>query len=88
MTVMDAEQELVAGEIRAMLARRRMSAATAAVKLGWSQTYLSRRMRGEVSFSVADLLALAKLLKVKVIDFFPADSAFRKEPFSRMLGAA
>lgn len=61
----------VADEVRVALARRRMSASEAARALGWSQTYMSRRLRGDVSFDVADLFELAKLLRVKVQDFFP-----------------
>jgi transcriptional regulator with XRE-family HTH domain len=67
----------IADEVRVWLARRKMSAAQAALTLGWSQTYLSRRMRGDVAFDVNDLLQLAKLLRVKIQDFFPDHSESR-----------
>lgn len=65
--------EKVAAEVWACLGRRRLSANKAAAALGWKQTYLSRRLTGVVSFSVADLYALAHLLRVKITQFFPED---------------
>ena len=65
----------VAGEIRARLARRRISNRWVAAQLGWSETYLSRRLTGTVPFNVDDLAALAELLSVPIKVFFeiPAD---------------
>lgn len=60
----------VAAEVRASLARQRISARRAAMTIGWSQVYLSRRLNGEVSFSLDDLDALSELLEVPVTAFF------------------
>lgn len=60
----------VAAEVRAWLARRSRSARSAAQELGWSEVYISRRLRGKVPFDVADLEALAELLDVRVTAFF------------------
>jgi transcriptional regulator with XRE-family HTH domain len=62
--------EAVAAEIRAELARRRLSARRAAARLGWTQAYLSRRLNGDVPFDVKDIEALAGLLGVSPQRFF------------------
>lgn len=72
-------QEQVASEIRAYLARRRISASRAAEALGWSQAYISRRISGVTAFDVADLEALAELLDVPVTAFFDSHDQ-RKRP--------
>jgi transcriptional regulator with XRE-family HTH domain len=65
----------VAEEVRAWLGRRNLSARQAAIRLGWSQTYLSRRITGDVPFDVGDLGRLASLLEIDPAAFFsePAD---------------
>ena len=68
-------QESVAAEIRAQLARRRLSGRQAALMLGWTSPYLSRRLTGEVAFDVADLEALAELLSVPVASFLQGPPA-------------
>lgn len=65
--------EAVAAEVRAQLARNRLSGRRAAAMLGWKQTYLSRRLTGAVPFDVDDLAALADLLEVPIEQFFPGD---------------
>lgn len=64
-------REQVAEEVRALLARRRLSARATARALGWSPMYLSRRMTGTAPFDVDDLAALSALLDVPVTAFFP-----------------
>lgn len=80
----------VAGEVRAWLARRQISANQAAQSLGWSQTYLSRRLTGSQRLSVEDLIALGELLEVPPTAFFDTpDEALmksRKSPIERHLG--
>lgn len=63
-------RDQVAEEVRALLARRRLSARAAARQLGWTANYLSRRMTGEIAFDVEDLDALGRLLNVQVTAFF------------------
>lgn len=61
-------REQVAEEVRALLARRRMSGVQLAVHLGTSQGYVSRRLTAVTPFDVDDLERLAELLDVSVID--------------------
>jgi transcriptional regulator with XRE-family HTH domain len=60
--------ELVADEVRALIARRRISAAKLAQELGWSQPYMARRMTGAQPFDLNDLQEMAGALGVKVSD--------------------
>lgn len=77
---MDTNTE-VAGELRALLARRRISNRWVATQLGWSETYLSRRLTGAVPFNVDDLGELARLLDVAVADFFEPMPTMRRANF-------
>lgn len=56
----------VAGEVRALLARRQISGKQLATHLGLSQFAVSRRLRGETPFSVDELAATAEWLGVPV----------------------
>ena len=60
----------VAAEVRAQLARRRISGRQAAFALGWKQPYIARRLSGDIPFDVNDLDALARLLDIPVTAFF------------------
>jgi transcriptional regulator with XRE-family HTH domain len=62
--------EAVAAEVRAGLARQKLSGVRAARKLGWTQNYISRRLSGSVPFDVTDLVAIAELLDIPVTRFF------------------
>lgn len=59
----------VAAEIRAELARQQISGVRAAKSLGWTQNYISTRLRGVTPLSLDDLEAIAKLLEVPVSQF-------------------
>lgn len=80
--------ELVAAEVRAHLARQRISGRRAAVMLGWTAPYLSRRLTGEIPFDVNDLTRVADLLDIPVAALFQAHPASRvtMEATPRMLG--
>jgi transcriptional regulator with XRE-family HTH domain len=67
-------REAVAEEVRAALARRRVSASALARKLGKSQTYVWRRLSGETAFDTDDLEAIAGILDVTVVDLLPPDA--------------
>lgn len=60
----------IADEVRAEMARQRLSGVRAAKALGWTQNYIQRRLSGTVPFDVADLQAIADLLEVPVSKFF------------------
>lgn len=56
--------ESLSGEIRAEMARQRISQLELALRAGISQAYLSRRLNGFVSFSTDDLELIAKTLGI------------------------
>jgi len=62
----DAHGLRVAEEVRALMARRRVSQQTLATALGVSQAAVSRRTTGLVPFSVSQLCVVAEVLEVPV----------------------
>jgi transcriptional regulator with XRE-family HTH domain len=62
------------------MARQQLSGVRAARALGWTQNYISVRLRGVVPFDVADLIKIADLLEVPVSVFFDTAGGFRKGP--------
>lgn len=84
-------QEAVADEVRAELARQRLSGVRAARALGWTQNYIARRMIGAVAFDAADLVELSQLLDVPVAKFFESAGigvGIRRPGYCRALAAA
>jgi transcriptional regulator with XRE-family HTH domain len=66
---MSEPHKLVAAEVRAEMARQRMSQVKLAELLGVAQQTISRRIVGEVPFDVTELVQIADLLKVSVTQF-------------------
>jgi len=66
-------RDYIATEVRAQLARNRVSVREAARRLGWGQTVLNRRVVGERAFDADELGQLARLLGVPIERFFPDD---------------
>lgn len=64
-------RELVAEEVRALLARRQMTGADLAGRIGRSPMYVSRRVRGEVAFDLDDLQRIAEVFGVTPADLLP-----------------
>lgn len=60
----------VAGEVRAEMARKRMTGRELSRLTGKSQPYWSRRLTGDVALDVDDLEAVAALLDVPLTSFF------------------
>jgi transcriptional regulator with XRE-family HTH domain len=58
--------EKVAAEIRAALARQRVTQSVLADRLGVSQAWVSRRLSGEVPLTIADITQIAAELGVEV----------------------
>lgn len=56
--------ESVAAEVRAEMARQRMTQRTLAARLGWDQRMLSRRLTSGVPFSTRDIEQLADALAI------------------------
>jgi transcriptional regulator with XRE-family HTH domain len=77
-----AVREHVAAEIRAELARRRMSVRQAARQLGWGSTATHRRLTGESPLDAGHLHEIARMLGVPVQQFFPDDLALRRGQMS------
>lgn len=75
----------IAAEVRAELARQKMSVSEAARQLGWSQTFLQRRVMGPRRFEAWELAQLATLLGVPIENFLPAGV---RTPGFRSLGWA
>jgi len=63
------DQRYVASEIRAELGRQNLSQGNLATALGWTEAYLSRRLTGQVAFSLADIGAIARTLGVRASQF-------------------
>lgn len=64
--------ERVAEEIRAILARRRLSATELARQMGVTQSYLARRMTGVQPLDLDDIQRVARALDVQPLALFSA----------------
>lgn len=64
----------VAGEVRAEMARARISGVALAGHLGKSHAYVSRRLTGVVPFNVAELQKIAEILGVPVEQLLPTST--------------
>ncbi|WP_123378804.1 helix-turn-helix domain-containing protein [Pseudokineococcus lusitanus] len=73
-------RDLVAGQVRAELARARISVRSLGNLLGQSSAYWSRRATGQTAFDVDDLEQLAGLLNVPVGYFVGAVDARGPRP--------
>lgn len=71
----------MAEEIRALLARKRISGVRLATAIGKSQSYVSRRLTGETPFDVDDLEGIARVLGVDITAFLPRPDVDRSAPF-------
>lgn len=60
--------ELVAGQVRAEMARRRISGVQLGAKIGKPPRYISRRLTGDVAFDTEDLAAISEALGIDVRD--------------------
>lgn len=59
----------VAAEVRAEMARQKVSQETLCLRIGMSQSTLSRRMTGEYPFDTTELATIAAALGVPVSRF-------------------
>lgn len=66
------EREAIAGQVRAEMARRRVTAASLARRIGVSRTALGERLNGDKAFNTDQLFAIANVLEMAFIDLFPA----------------
>lgn len=63
--------ETVAAEVRAELARRKVSQTQIAMLLGISQAGVSRRLLGQTPMDVNEVAAIAEFLDIPVSALFP-----------------
>jgi transcriptional regulator with XRE-family HTH domain len=61
----------VASEVRAAIARKRVKQNALAAALGLSQPAISRRLSGDIEFSITELTATAQLLNIPLGDLLP-----------------
>jgi len=66
-------------EIRALMGRHRMSQKRLGETLGMSQPTMSARMRGEVTFNLDELEAVAATFDVPITDLLPPAEDRRSE---------
>lgn len=69
--------ESVAAEIRALMARRMMTQAELAEKIGVSEMWVSRKARGRQVIDLDDLQRIADALDVAVVDLLPTTASDR-----------
>lgn len=81
---------LVAEEIRALMARRRMSGRQLAAQLGVSPSWVSYRLTGTQPIDINDMSLIAKALEVGVHDLLPppdvAAKAVRPQAIAHYFG--
>jgi transcriptional regulator with XRE-family HTH domain len=68
------DQRHIAAAIRAELGWQNLSQASLARALGWTEAFLSRRLIGEVPFTLADISAIADQLGVPPSKFLESTS--------------
>jgi transcriptional regulator with XRE-family HTH domain len=64
----------VTGEIRAVMARKRITQTALAAQLGLPAHLLARRLSNHVALTVDELAAIAAALEVPVTDLLPAET--------------
>ena len=80
------EYVVVLGNVRAEIARRRLSQSDIAREMGQNQQWLSRRLIGYVPLSVPELMTLAGIIGVDIADLLPVRRQ-GLEPRTRCLSA-
>jgi transcriptional regulator with XRE-family HTH domain len=68
------DQRHIAAAIRAELGWQNLSQANLARSLEWTEVYLSRRLTGQVPFTLADISAIAEQLGVPPSKFLDTSS--------------
>lgn len=76
----DSARAAVAGEVRGILAKRKIPAYKIGDTLGQSRGYWQRRVSGGTAFDIDDLAAIAGMLGVQIIDLIPTDAPTSPTP--------
>lgn len=86
MTENEQRAALIAGEVRAWLARRSLSQADLAERLGVARSAITRRMKGERLFSIIELMEIADWLDIELADLLgPEVMKARRSPRGDMV---
>ena len=80
---MTTANEAVATEIRAQLARQRMSQAGLAERVGKARPWVSRRMNELANFTIGDIAEIAAALDVTTIELVRSVDLARSVPVPR-----
>ena len=75
MTTTVRPHEIVAAEVRAELARRKIPQSGLVGVLHMSEVSVSRRLRGETPFDINELVAVADFLGVPIATLLPVGAA-------------
>lgn len=65
----------VATRVRGVLGEQQVSGSELARRVGCAQRYMSRRLSGDVPFTVAELMDVAAVLHVSIARFLPEDAS-------------
>ena len=65
----------MARRVRGLLAEHRVTGFELARRTGWSQAYVSRRIRGKVAWRADDLPVIAEALGIDAADLLPERAA-------------
>ncbi|WP_418001206.1 helix-turn-helix transcriptional regulator [Micrococcus lacusdianchii] len=84
----DERSELIASEIRAWLARRKLTQGDLARHLGIARSAVSVRMSGARDFTLVELMEIAEWLDVTLADLLGPDILqVRRSPHTDLVGA-
>lgn len=83
----DPVSEVIAGEFRAEMARKRITGTTLATVLGWKQQYLSRRLTGLVPMHVGEMVKIADYLEIPIERLFAGVAAIHEGGIRKTLSS-
>lgn len=72
--------DVVGGEIRAWMGRRRVNQSQLAQALGMTQSAVSKRLNGHIAFDIKELDRIAEFLGIEVAELFGAPPGQRPPP--------
>ncbi len=66
--------ERVAGQVRAILAQRRLTRRWLSDQVGMPLATIQRRLNGDVAFTVSELIVVARVLNIPVAALLPTEA--------------
>lgn len=70
----------ISGEIRSAMARRQISGAQLAIRVGRSQSYIAKRLRGDASFTANDCEDICQALDEDLLQLLAAAVRSSRKP--------